>query len=256
MTEYINKDWQEILKENNLADFDAIWDLKSDWFEEPNIRRGGWSGVVKVKLNTTNGKVSIFIKRQQNHASKTLFHPIKGCPTFEREFKNIVRLTKHKLPTLTPVYFAKRTINGDIQAILITEELEGYIPLDSEHFLSEDAFKDKQHKHRLFESIATVLRNMHRHHYQHNCFYLKHVFVKADGDSWDIKIIDLEKLKWCFSKKNAIFRDLLTLHRHATSWSKKDRMAIFKYYVEESKLSGKSKDLWHAIEKKVLTKGH
>jgi len=255
MSEYFGDNWKETLIANNLVSFDQLWDLKAEWFEEPNIRRGGWSGVVKIDLDTPNGKKGVFIKRQENHITKTPFHPIKGRPTFEREFNNILRLRKHKLPTLTPVYFAKRTINGDLQAILITEELSGYMPLESDDFQSGKAFKNKEHKHRLFKSVANVLRDMHHHHYQHNCFYLKHIFVKPVDDSWDVKIIDLEKLKWSFIKNKAIYRDLLTLHRHAQSWSKKDHIAVFRYYVEESKLSDNSKALWHAVEKKMLKKG-
>jgi len=255
MAEFFGDNWQDILIANNLDSFDKIWDLDAEWFEEPNVRRGGWSGVVKIDLDTPKGKVGVFIKRQENHITKTPLHPIKGRPTFEREFNNILRLRKHNLPTLTPVYFSKRNSNGDLQAILITEELSGYAPLESDYFLSGEAFTDKEHKQRLFQAVATVLRNMHHHHYQHNCFYLKHIFVKAEGQSWDVKIIDLEKLKWSFCKNRAIYRDLLTLHRHAQSWPKKDHIAVFKYYVEEEQLSDKSKALWRTIENKVLKKG-
>ena len=85
MKEYwYNDDWQQILFDNNLDDFDDIWKLKTKWFEPPNIRRGGWSGVVKIDLDTPQGKIGIFIKRQQNHITKTFIHPIRGMLTFER----------------------------------------------------------------------------------------------------------------------------------------------------------------------------
>ncbi|MCK5649460.1 MAG: lipopolysaccharide kinase [Gammaproteobacteria bacterium] len=255
MSEYFGDGWQPILAANHLDNFDALWDLKTDWFEEPNIRRGGWSGVVKVDLDTPQGKVGVFIKRQQNHTTKTLLHPLKGRPTFEREFKNILSLRKYNLPTLEPVYFSKRNIKGDIQAILISKELSDYTPLDSERFLATgDIIKNTAHKNSLLHAVADTLRGMHEHHFQHNCFYLKHVFVKSVGNSWDIKIIDLEKLKWSFFKKNAVFRDLYTLQRHTQNWSKKDRVTFFKAYVAESSLSAESKSLWRSIEKKILSK--
>ncbi|NOQ81958.1 MAG: lipopolysaccharide kinase [Methylophaga sp.] len=254
MAEYYGDSWKEILATNNLDSFDKIWDLKTDWFEEPNIRRGGWSGVVKVNLETVQETVGVFIKRQENHITKTPLHPIKGRPTFEREFKNILRLRRHKVPTLEPVYFSKRNKDGDLQAILITKELSDYISLDSDRFLTDDLIKNTAQKNSLLKAVANTLRKMHHHHFQHNCFYLKHVFVKPEGDSWDVKIIDLEKLKWSFFKKNAVFRDLFTLHRHAQGWSKKEHVKLFKFYVEESKLSNKSKALWRLIEKKVLSK--
>lgn len=255
MSEYFGDNWQEILSANNLATFDQLWDLKVDWFEEPNVRRGGWSGVVKIELDSPHGKVGVFIKRQENHVTKSPLHPIKGRPTFEREFKNILRLRKHNLATLEPVYFSKRNLNGDLQAILVTKELAGYTPLDSKHLLTYgELIHDKSHKKRLLNSVAQTLRDMHRHNFQHNCFYLKHVFVKPTGDEWDVKIIDLEKLKRAIFKKDAIFRDLFTLHRHAQGWSHKDHIQFFKAYVQETKLSPESKVLWRLIETKVLSK--
>ena len=91
MKECWNDQWQEIFSANKLDSFDAIWNLDTEWFEEPNQRRGGWSGVIKVDLDTPEGKSCVFIKRQENHISKTLLHPIRGILTFEREFENILQ---------------------------------------------------------------------------------------------------------------------------------------------------------------------
>jgi len=255
MKTYWNNNWQPILASNNLESFDAIWDLDTEWFEEPNKRRGGWSGVVKVDLDSPEGKICVFIKRQENHITKTLFHPVRGMPTFEREFKNILRMQKRNLPIMELVYFAKRVNNGNLQSILITKALSDYISLDSERFLaSGDLIKNTVHKNKLLSAVADTLRQIHQYHFQHNCLYLKHVFVKPVGDTWDIKIIDLEKLKWRLCKQDAVFRDLYTLHRHAQGWSVKDHVKLFQAYVQEKKLSKKPKKLWRAIENKVLSK--
>lgn len=248
---FLNVGWQKIFIDNNLADFDALWNLKTEWLEQPNTRRGGWSGVVKIHLDTPEGKVGVFIKRQENHTSKTLLNPIKGRPTFEREFKNLLQLRKKNVPTLEPIYFATK----GLKAILIARELEGYISFDSEHFLSSgDLLKDKAHKERLLQSVADTLRLMHQHHFQHNCLYLKHIFIKSVDDGWDVKIIDLEKLKKTIFKRSAVFRDLYTLHRYAKGWSAKDQITFYKYYCQESKLSNQSKRLWKAIERKIILK--
>ena len=256
MKEYwYNDDWQQILFDNNLDDFDDIWKLKTKWFEPPNIRRGGWSGVVKIDLDTPQGKIGIFIKRQQNHITKTFIHPIRGMLTFEREFKNFLRLIKKNIPTLEPVYFAKRNLNGDLQAILITKELLGFTPLDSEHFLKNgDIIKDKAHKDRLLNTVADTLRDLHHYHFQHNCLYLKHIFIKSKGDGWENRIIDLEKLKRTIFKRSAVFRDLYSLHKHAKGWTTKDHVKLFKYYAQEKSLSNTSKSLWKAIERRLITK--
>lgn len=255
MREYYGEGWHELLAANQLDSFDALWNLKTDWFEEPNIRRGGWSAVVRIVLDSpTEGKVALFMKRQENHTTKTFFHPLRGISTFEREFRAILRFRKNSLPTLEPVYFSRRNHQGNLQAILITKELEGYESLDSGRFLrSGDVIKDKRHRDQLLASIARVMRAMHDCRFQHNCFYPKHLFAKSNGDSWDIRIIDLEKVKWTF-KKDAMFRDLFTLHRHTEGWLRSDRVKLLRAYRNEAKLSDSSKRLWRAIEKKAQTK--
>lgn len=77
-TEYINENWRQTLQRNHAANFDALWQLQQDsWFEAPNQRRGGWSGVCKTTLTMPDGSESgIFIKRQENHftaAGATVF---------------------------------------------------------------------------------------------------------------------------------------------------------------------------------------
>ncbi|MFK8066916.1 MAG: lipopolysaccharide kinase InaA family protein [Gammaproteobacteria bacterium] len=253
--EYWCDDWQKIFSNNNLDCFDAIWNLKTDWFEEPNQRRGGWSGVVKFDLDTPRGAEGVFIKRQENHSTKSFLHPISGVQTFEREFRNILRLQKKGLPILDLVYFAKRKVDGNDQAILITKELTDYIPLDSERFLvNGDLITTEEHKVDLINKVTDALKKIHQFHYQHNCLYLKHIFVKPVNDSWDVKLIDLEKLKWCLFKKDAVFRDLFTLHRHSESWSNKMHLKFFKSYTGEKKLSSESKKLLCSIKKKVDAK--
>jgi len=253
--EYWNDNWHHLFAENKLSTFDDIWNLDTEWFEEPNQRRGGWSGVIKVELDTNEGKTGVFIKRQENHISKTWLHPIKGILTFEREFKNILQMQNRDLPVMETVFFAQRSIDNKRQAILITKELTGYLPLDSEQFLSSgDLIKNAPHKKQLLIAVADAVRSIHKYHFEHNCLYLKHIFVKPVGDSWDVKIIDLEKLKWRIFKRKAVFRDLYTLYRHARGWSSKDHVRLFKLYNQEHKLSSKSKKLWREIEARILSK--
>ncbi len=252
---YWHKEWQTRLTDNHLGSFDAIWQLKTSWFEQPNRCRGGWSGVVNIDLTTRQDNTSIFIKRQENHATKTVCHPLRGIPTLQREFCNILRMKKYNLPTVEPVFFAKRISHGKLQAILITKALTGYVPLSSNKLLpSGDLVRNIAHKRKLLMAIANTLRSLHHHHFQHNCCYPKHIFVKPVGTSWDIRIIDLEKLKWRLCKKRAMFRDIYTLHKHAGHWLTQDQIALFKAYTQEKKLSTRSKTLIKSVEKRARRK--
>ena len=256
MTDFFGKAWRMVLKQNRLASFSPLWQLEADWFEEPNIRRGGWSGVVKIPLEQVDDSpVFIFIKRQENHMSRTWRHPISGIATFQKEFDNLKRFHRYKLPTLELVYFGTRSYNGNHQAIIATKDLEGYYPLD-ELFLNFDLeiLKSWQGRQNLLKAAAKLLSRMHQHHLQHNSLYPKHIFAKPIGDSWDIRIIDLEKAKRRFFKSTAILRDLGTLRRHTPNWTTKEQITFFKAYVGELKLSSESKKLWYQIQDRILSK--
>lgn len=256
MKDYVADEWSQILKSNKLGDFDSIWDLDAGWFEEPNKRRGGWSGVSKVSLNTEGaGAINVFLKRQENHNTRTLTHPFKGEPTFYREFKNIFHFINNEIPTVEPVYFAYRTVNGKSQAILMTKELEGFASLDTDIYARDGVLmQNKTQREQMMTAVADGLRKMHKHRFQHNCLYDKHVFVRNVENVWEVKFIDLEKLSRRFFCKSAMIRDLYTLTRHISGWRRNDRLKFLKIYKQEDKLSSPSKLIWNEIHNKMKAK--
>ena len=256
MMDYFGENWQTALKRNHLAHFDALWTLKAEWFEEPNIRRGGWSGVIKIPLKQTNDEpVFIFIKRQENHMSRTWRHPISGVATFQKEYNNLKRFQRYKIPTLELVYFGTRSYNGDRQAILATKELDGYRALNVLLLNSgSNLLKSPQSRQALLKATAKILCHMHQHRLQHNSLYPKHIFAKPVGESWDIRIIDLETAKRRLFKSTAILRDLGTLRRQTQGLKAKEQVTFFKAYVDEAKLTTKSKKLWYQIQDRILRK--
>ena len=257
MKEYIGKGWEQLLCSNNLGDFDSIWNLEAGWFEEPNERRGGWSGVSRIQLKTEDGQsVGVFLKRQENHNTKTVTNPIKGIPTFAREFKNIIRFINNELPTVEPVYFCYRFSNGNCQAILMTKELDGFDSLDAGIYSRDGAImQDKLQREQIMTSVANAMRKMHDSHLRHSCFYSKHVFIRPLDGSWDVKFIDLEKMNWNLFKYRARFRDLYTFPRRITGWGRKDRLRFLQLYMQEKKLSVKSKSLWRKIDSRMKVRG-
>lgn len=242
-----DKHWQELLQENQLADFSSIWDLKAEWFEEPNIRRGGWSGVVKHALQSADGPVEVFIKRQEGHVSRTFLHPIKGISTLKKEYASIKRLHGYAVPTLDPIYFA----SAGKKAILITLGLSEHVSLEE---LNQTALSPVAKKG-LLAAIAVVVRTMHKHNLKHNCLYPKHIFVKQVSSTWDVRIIDLEKMKRTLLQRRAVRRDLSTLVRHAgAGWGTRDWLYFLRAYSDESILSNATKKLWHDIAAEVRRK--
>jgi len=257
MTDFFGESWEALLRFNKLDSFDKLWQLEAEWFEEPNQRRGGWSGVSRiVLLRPEGGEVGLFLKRQENHFCGSFFHPIRGKLTFEREFKKIRDFQRYQIPALEPVFFGKKIVNGKHRAILMTKELEGFQPLSDPDYAPHGAlFSSRAKRKLLFPTLAEVMRKMHAHNIQHNCFYLKHIFVKEQEDGLlDVRIIDLEKARWHPLKSKVIQRDLNTLNRHAIDWSLTDRMRFLLIYTQEQKLSAHSKVIWRNIAERVNRK--
>ena len=254
MKEYIGAGYEQVLQYNEMDGFDSIWNMDAGWFEEPNDRRGGWSGVSRVSLKKENGEtVSVFLKRQENHDTKVWNHPVKGIPTFYHEFKNIRTFIAHGIPTLEPVYFAYRYRDGKSQAILITRELEGFESLDAAIYARDGAImQDRTQREQIMEAVAKVIRKMHGHHFQHRCLYGKHIFLRLVEGCWEVKFIDLEKVRRAFFIKKAIMIDFDTLPRHLSGWRRSDRLKFLRIYMQEEKLSQKSKLIWRGINSRML----
>jgi len=247
---YIAEKWRKILAFNDLDSHEKIWALQADWFEEPNHRRGGWSGVSRIELRLPEGGVvGVFLKRQENHTTRTLKSPIKGVLTFEREFEIIKTFNQCKVPSLDLMAFDQWEEDGYRRACILTEELDGYVPLSSKEYeMGGDLLASPEQKTRLFTKIAALMQAMHQHNFQHNCFYPKHIFAKQLPEGGvDLRVIDLEKVKKRICKKRVIFRDLDTLLRHSSSWSDDDKLAFFKIYQGEDELKEASKKLWKKL---------
>lgn len=250
MADFLDENWRETLAARGLDDFEALWALEIGWFEEPNQRRGGWSGVSRMEIDE-GAKPGLFIKRQLNHTARTPTHPIKGILTFEREFANILLYRRFGIPTLTPVYFACREASGEAgderRAILITEELGGFVPL--EDVLRRAGGPGVARRKGYAQALARVAADMHRRRIQHNCFYPKHLFVRehADDSGVDVRVIDLEKTKRPFSRRAARLRDLDALNRHTPQCSRSDRLRFLLAYTGAARLSPGVKKLWREL---------
>jgi hypothetical protein len=257
MKTYLNEHWRSILAHNGLADFAALWQLKADWFEEPNRRRGGWSGVARCELMLPGGGTcAVFLKRQENHNALSVSHPLRGLPTFYREFRQIMRYRKAGIPAVQPVYFGMRREGKDYRAILITEELAGFVSMEDrvQSWLKEGA-PPRRTRLRYLEAIATLMRSMHAKGIQHNCFFPKHLFTRVDATgSVEVRIIDLEKSRWRPSRTISALRDLYTLNHDSLCWSRSDRLWFFLRYLQLPRLTPYAKWLWHRIETRSIRK--
>lgn len=247
MKSFIAPQWLSFMHFDGQPIFDAIWAQQGNWVEPPNIRRGGWSGVSRLNLHDTGGNVvPVYIKRQENHCRPSLRHPIKGEATFGREYRIIKRLRDRQVPTLNPLYFGERVVDGANQAILMTESLEGYQSMETLLDDGEMAAMAPVQKRRLISALARTVRQMHDAGVQHRSLYPKHLMVKQD-EGFSVALIDLEKSRRCFIPFIHAVRDLSTLNRHSPTLSRSQRLWFLREYLGVRKLGPASRWLARLI---------
>lgn len=250
MTLYCNPGWQDTLQSRQFATFDQIWNFPVDWIDAPNQNRGGWSGVSRVEVAIDNKLFTLYVKKQQNHTSRSLLHPIKGESTFAKEFRYLRHLQTHGISVPNVIFFAQRHALEGQQAILVSENLAGYQPLDA---IKKEAMSLLAQR-KLLSSVAKTVRAMHQSGLQHRALYAKHLFVKQHGEAFDVAVIDLEKARRMIFPLLQSVSDLITLNYRTREWNKASRLYFLKSYLGQDRVNVKSKFLCKWIGLKSLQK--
>lgn len=234
--QYLCPSFATLAKQQQLIHFNDFWDLTTPWFEAPNHRRNGWSGVIEYTLTDLNGHSHrYFIKRQENHNTRSLRHPFSGEPTYRRELISILKLQALNVPTLDVVYYQERKEKNNHQAILISKALENYQSFG-------EWYKSKPDEHQLataFKRLAAIIKQLHHHKLAHYCLYPNHVFIKSDEkNTFDIRLIDLEKVRYTPISAQGRYKDLDCFLRHASGFSPNHLKMFFdEYFKNLSKFS-------------------
>jgi hypothetical protein len=251
MHDFVDESLRPILAAAGLDSFEALWALETPWFEPPNRRRGGWSGVARIGLADGEGsRQGFFLKRQENHTRWSPAHPVRGEPTFAAEMRNILGLRRSGVPTLEPVFFAQRRMEGHWRVVLVTRELGGYRPLDAftKEWQAAGWSQTRMLRRQVLAVAAPAIRRMHLAGFQHRALHPKHVFVKTDqAGRVGVCLIDLEKMRRRpFSFRNAL-RDLDSLNRRSPHWSRTDRLRFLKRYLGTERLDWRGRLLWRLL---------
>lgn len=213
-----------------IKDFAYWWDVQGEWVEEPNERREGSSGVQFVAA-AEPGQASLYIKRQINHCYRSLRHPL-GRPTVFREEQAIRAFNQLRVRTPKLIYCDAQKLPDHWRALMVTEELEGFISLDE--WYEEHADTEAACTPRLLQDIAQMLVTIHQAGWQHSCCYGKHIFVKTDIDSGqaEVAMLDLEKVRRRWPAPSAALHDLNQLSRHKGQMPPEDWQALLQAYAE------------------------
>ncbi len=244
--------WETIFAENGLGGFEDFWNAQVPLFEEPNTGRGGWSAVARWELRQADGSpATVFLKRQSGHNTRTLRHPIRGEPTFQREFDNLRRFQSLGIPTPQPLWFAAELGKGN-RAILVTAELTDHRPLDVT--AAEVATERKPaSRNALVKEVAELLRAIHRAGLRHNCFYPKHVFLRRVGGraEFEASVLDLEKARRNWAGAAGFRRDLRTLLRRLPQWNRPAVLRFLMVYLDEPRVTPQVRSLWRWLQRNL-----
>lgn len=258
MKDFVDPQLRPVLKTAGLDSFEALWRLEAEWFEPPNQRRGGWSGVARIELSDdAGGSHALFLKRQQNHTRRTLVHPVGGEPTFAAEMRNILGLRAAGVPTLEPVFYAQRKIDGQWCVVLMTRELRGFRPLDlfADEWQAGGWPATRALRRQVLAVAAAVIRRMHRAGFVHKALHPKHVFLRVDDAAGvEVCLIDLEKTRRKFLLSGTALRDLDSLNRRSRYWSTSDRLRFLKLYLGTGRLGWRGRLLWRLLARRYAAK--
>jgi len=231
---FVAPDYHDLLTRHGLNTFAGFWDLPFNWVEDPNERRKGWSGASFHTLNDDKeNPFSMFVKRQENHNFRSIFHPMRGLPTFFREFLNIRRIEQLGIPTVTPVFYGHRLRDNNFQAVLALIALDGYSELNP---VFSDPSLPESIRHAILRRAADLIWSMHSHHLQHRSLSGKHIMIKIEKDgAFDLRIIDLEQTRHILRPVNTPARDLEKFIRHTPTLTSEEHAEFIRHYVQHLK---------------------
>ena len=222
------------LRHHGLDTFEALWNVTGEPVDEPNRARGGTSSVTRLRLIDPDGREHRFyLKRQSNYRIRTLRRPW-GESTVAREFHNIDLCARHCIPTMEVAFFAERQFGGQLQAMLLTYDLEGYRPLDEWFYQWSELGYQRQQD--LIRASAAIVARLHGCGIVHNCLYPKHVFLRPHPDGMGVRFIDLEKLRAHRLSPWGRKRDLDALNRRSPGLSRSQRLRFLLVYLDKNEV--------------------
>lgn len=197
--------------------FAYFWNTKGDWVEEPNVRRGGESGVQRVV--SENGRL-LYVKRQVGHIYRSWLHPF-GRPTVLRERDALEGLRQLNVNVPRMVFCgAERDEKKEWRALLVTASLDGFDEFENWLKAGGRELHGEGVYEQMLKELAINLARMHKGRWQHSCIYIKHVFVRVVGEGSnarpEVALLDLEKCRRRLTAYGAAQHDMKQLRRHSS----------------------------------------
>jgi len=210
--------------------FDYWWQRRGHWVEPANRRRGGASGVVRL-VPFEAGFAPLYCKRQSGHVYRSLRYPL-GRPTIWREMQAYRALARLGIRTPRLIYGGIRKAQGQWQALLVTEALQGFVSLEDWYQTAPRVEQTHAQTRAVLKAVAEMLARLHRAGWRHGCCYAKHVFVSVVDNTAQAALLDLEKCRRCLPFSSSPAQDIDQLARHCGAMPVQDMHYLRTQYLQ------------------------
>jgi len=247
-SKWVAPQWETALNAADLLDIQSVANSEFDWFEAPNKRRGGWSGVTRIVLNPEaepKDQKAVFLKIQQNHFYRAPAKLFRKQLTFEREFEVLQQLDSVSDAIPEVVLYAKWRSGEDQGALLVTKALHGWLPLpDWLYGKNGLTAPDEATLLKALEAIARGAREINQAGWVHLCYSAKHLFVKPNEDgSFRSCVIDMEKSRKHLSANYRTMKDCSHFMRHTPKLTDAHKLHFLKSYFQTDSFTPAQKAL-------------
>lgn len=239
--------WQERFADWGWRDFDALWRLDAETVEPTNVRRGGWSSV--VRFEAPDGS-AFYLKRQEDHDFRTWRGGLRRVPTVLREWQVGIDFRRLGIDTAEPVCVGLDDSDRS-RGLLVTVALDRHTSLSD---VLEHGGVQGDDRRALWWALADAVRRIHDAGYRHNCLYGQHVFVLRTDSGWQCCFIDLEKASTTRRRRRAVIADLSALDRHTDDMSTRDRQWLWDRYFHDLPLAAR-RSLLRVLAKRSALRG-
>ncbi len=174
------------------------------------------------------------------------------------EARNIRRLAADGIASMGLVAYGEDLRpDGRLESFVLTEELQGYLPLDDfleQRFPAIRSARTTPRDHdldRLIREVAAVARRFHRAGYNHRDLYACHFFVREPVEGrFEVRLIDLQRVEHRRRFRGRwLVKDLAQLAYSAPRdrITGTRRVAFLRYYLGVGKLRPDDKRLLRAV---------
>jgi heptose I phosphotransferase len=231
---YVNRQFLPVLQANGLTTFAALYDLAGGEV----VRAVGNRRTTRVLLPTEGGQETFYLKRhgpaRLRDRIKPLLHlswPILGA---RNEWEAILRFHANEIPTMTPVAFGEcRSCSLVMTRDLGTERTLLDWANGEGGRRRECTAAGAEHNREITQRVAAIARHMHEGGLHHQDFYLNHLLCCGDPTAFDIRVIDLGRVRQRRRlSQRWIIKDLAQLDYSARRLSCSQRLRFLRLYLD------------------------